>query len=107
MNDSFQAALRIDPPHPALAGHFPGKPVVPGVVVLERVAAALRAWRGERVEKLDAKFVQPLLPGKDAVIELRAGASGVRFAVRRMDGVPLARGTLHAAMCTDMIGRRR
>jgi 3-hydroxymyristoyl/3-hydroxydecanoyl-(acyl carrier protein) dehydratase len=97
MNESFQTALRIDPSHPALAGHFPGNPVVPGVVVLERVAAALRAWRGERVEKLDAKFVQPLLPGEDAMIELRAEARCIRFAVSRRDGVPLARGTLHRA----------
>ncbi|HEX5952363.1 MAG TPA: hydroxymyristoyl-ACP dehydratase [Rhodanobacteraceae bacterium] len=97
MSDSFQAALRIDPSHPALAGHFPGDPVVPGVVLLERVAAALRRWRGERVEKLDAKFVQPLLPGEDAMIELRADAGCIRFAVRRADGVPLARGTLRCA----------
>ena len=97
MNDSFQTALRIDPAHPALAGHFPGNPVVPGVVVLERVAAALRAWRGARVEKLDAKFVQPLLPNEGATIELQDEAGYVRFAVRRADGVPLARGTLHAA----------
>jgi 3-hydroxymyristoyl/3-hydroxydecanoyl-(acyl carrier protein) dehydratase len=97
MNDSFQAALRVDPSHPALTGHFPGNPIVPGVVLLERVAAALRAWRGERVEKLDAKFVQPLLPGEDAMIELRADAGRILFAVRRVDGVPLARGTLHAA----------
>ena len=97
MNDSFQAALRVDPSHPALTGHFPGNPIVPGVVLLERVAAALRAWRGERVERLDAKFVQPLLPGEDAMIELRADAGRILFAVRRVDGVPLARGTLHAA----------
>jgi 3-hydroxymyristoyl/3-hydroxydecanoyl-(acyl carrier protein) dehydratase len=97
MNDSFQSALRVDPSHPALTGHFPGNPIVPGVVLLERVAAALRAWRGERIEKLDAKFVQPLLPGEDAMIELRADAGRIRFAVRRVDGVPLARGTLHAA----------
>jgi 3-hydroxymyristoyl/3-hydroxydecanoyl-(acyl carrier protein) dehydratase len=89
--------LRIDPAHPALAGHFPGNPIVPGVVLLERVAAALRAWRGVRIEKLDAKFVQPLLPGEDATIELQAEAACIRFAVRRADGVPLARGTLHAA----------
>jgi 3-hydroxymyristoyl/3-hydroxydecanoyl-(acyl carrier protein) dehydratase len=97
MSDSFQTALRLDPAHPALAGHFPGNPIVPGVVLLERVAAALRAWRGVRIEKLDAKFVQPLLPGEDATIELQAEAKCIRFAVRRADGVPLARGTLHAA----------
>ena len=96
MNDSFRMALRIDPEHPALAGHFPGNPVVPGVVLLERVAAALRAWRGERVEKIDAKFLQPLLSGERAMIELHAAAAGVRFTVTRADGVPLARGTLQA-----------
>ena len=94
MKDRFQTALKIDPGHPALAGHFPGNPMVPGVVVLERVAAALRAWRGERVQKLDAKFVQPLLPDEAATIELDAEPARVRFAVTRADGVPLARGTL-------------
>ena len=97
MSDSFQAALRIDPAYPALAGHFPDNPIVPGVVLLERVAAALRTWRGERVEILDAKFVQPLRPGEDAMIELRAEAACIRFAVSRADGVPLAAGTLRAA----------
>jgi 3-hydroxymyristoyl/3-hydroxydecanoyl-(acyl carrier protein) dehydratase len=97
MNDTFRAALRIDASHPALAGHFPGNPVVPGVVVLERVAAVLHAWRGERVEKLDAKFVQPLLPDEDAVIELEADAARVHFTVTRMDGVALARGSLQTA----------
>jgi 3-hydroxymyristoyl/3-hydroxydecanoyl-(acyl carrier protein) dehydratase len=96
MNDAFQAALRIDAAHPALAGHFPGNPVVPGVVVLERVAAALQAWHGQRVGKLDAKFVRPLLPGEDAVIELHAESTCVRFTVARTDGVALARGTLQA-----------
>lgn len=97
MSDTFQTALRIDAAHPALAGHFPGNPVVPGVVLLERVAAALRAWRGERVAKLDAKFVQPLLPAEDAVIELHAEAARVRFTVTRADGVALARGTFQCA----------
>lgn len=94
MNDTHRMPLRIDPAHPALAGHFPGNPVVPGVVVLERVTAALRAWRGVRVAKLDAKFVRPLLPDEDAVIELQDDASRVRFTVTRHDGVALARGTL-------------
>lgn len=94
MNDICRIALRIDPAHPALTGHFPGNPVVPGVVVLERVAAALRAWRGERVEKLEAKFMRPLLPNEDATIELRADTLRVRFTVTRADGAALSRGTL-------------
>ncbi len=80
-----------------MAGHFPGHPVVPGVVVLERVAAAMRMWRHLGVEKLDAKFVQPLLPGEDAVIELRANGARTCFTVARADGAVLARGSFGPA----------
>jgi 3-hydroxymyristoyl/3-hydroxydecanoyl-(acyl carrier protein) dehydratase len=97
MSASFQTELRIDAAHPALAGHFPGRPVVPGVVLLERVAAAFKAWRGARVGKLDAKFMQPLLPDEDAVIDLREDGTRVRFSVIRADGAALARGVLDAA----------
>lgn len=96
MNGTFHAALRIDAAHPALPGHFPGDPLVPGVVVLERVAAALKAWRGAAVCRLDAKFVQPLRPGEEATITLDDDGARVRFEVARTDGGVLARGTLLA-----------
>lgn len=94
---SFTTPLRIASAHPALPGHFPDRPLVPGVVVLERVAAAWQTWQGARVARLDAKFVQPLLPGQDAVIELDGDARRVQFTVVRNDGTALARGTLEAA----------
>jgi 3-hydroxymyristoyl/3-hydroxydecanoyl-(acyl carrier protein) dehydratase len=34
---SFERTLTIANDHPALAGHFPGHPVVPGVLVLDEV----------------------------------------------------------------------
>lgn len=94
MNAHYQTALRVEPAHPALAGHFPGNPVVPGVVLLERVAAALKTWRGARVDGFDAKFLHPLLPNQQAVIELCEGSGNVRFSVTRADGMALARGML-------------
>ena len=94
MNDLQRMPLRVDPAHPALAGHFPGAPLVPGVVLLERVAAAWKVWRGGVVGGLDAKFVQPLQPGQDALIELRDDGARVRFTVSREDGAVLARGVL-------------
>ena len=96
MNVGYQEHLRIDATHPALAGHFPGNPVVPGVLLLERVAAAWKSWRGARVGKLDAKFMRPLRPDEDAVIGLCEGSAGVRFSVTCADGTTLARGTLEA-----------
>ena len=62
----------IEPGHPCLPGHFPGRPVVPGVVVLDRVVAAIEALHGPLplLRLLRVKFHQPLLPGEHAHIEL-------------------------------------
>lgn len=62
----------IDPSHPSLPGHFPGAPVVPGVLVLERVVAAIEAAHGPlgAIRLPQVKFVQPLLPGEQAEVEL-------------------------------------
>jgi 3-hydroxymyristoyl/3-hydroxydecanoyl-(acyl carrier protein) dehydratase len=59
--------------HPALAGHFPGNPVVPGVVLLEHVAQALTAWQPESstVGFPAVKFLQVLRPGQLFVIRLQ------------------------------------
>jgi 3-hydroxymyristoyl/3-hydroxydecanoyl-(acyl carrier protein) dehydratase len=91
MSKTFTAPVRIDAAHPALPGHFPGNPVVPGVVLLQRVAAALRQWRGEKMSRFEVKFLAPLLPEQDATIELRDDVPRVRFAIRRGDEV-LAKG---------------
>ncbi|MGH8214057.1 MAG: hydroxymyristoyl-ACP dehydratase [Rhodanobacteraceae bacterium] len=93
---TFSTPLRIEALHPALPGHFPGNPVVPGVVLLRCVADALRQWRGVRVHRFDAKFLAPLLAEQDARIELREDGTRVRFAVTRDDTI-LARGVLEPA----------
>jgi len=85
--------------HPALPGHFPGNPVVPGVVLLEEVMSSLEAVYGPQpaVRLPQVKFLQPLLPGQDAVIELMTrGAASWRFRVLR-DDVVLATGDITAA----------
>ncbi|HET7930877.1 MAG TPA: hydroxymyristoyl-ACP dehydratase [Rhodanobacteraceae bacterium] len=97
MTESFRAELLIDASHPALPGHFPGNPIVPGVVLLERVAAAMKSWRGTTVAALDAKFLNPLRPGEPAEIELHDGDGRVRFAVTLAGGAVLARGTLEVS----------
>ena len=74
-------ALCIDAAHPSLPGHFPGQPVVPGVVLLDRVAACLQRHADLSLRRLLAvKFLAPLLPGQDA--QLRIGISGTRARFR-------------------------
>ncbi|MCZ7566330.1 MAG: hypothetical protein M5U08_23100 [Burkholderiales bacterium] len=68
----------IAPDHPALPGHFPGDPVVPGVLVLAHVQAALAARRGPlRLTGVpQAKFLAPLVPGEPCTIVFAHTSAG-------------------------------
>src|SRR3546814_6702994 len=57
--------------HPALPGHFPGRPIVPGVVILDRVLDAIEAAHGPlgALRLPQVKFLRPLLPGQAAWVE--------------------------------------
>ncbi|MCW5119345.1 acyl-CoA synthetase family protein [Burkholderia cenocepacia] len=83
---SSALAFTIAADHPALPGHFPGHPVVPGVVLLDHaihmIGAAmnrpLHAWRLG-----SAKFLSPVAPGEPLDLAYDAAASGaIRFTVR-------------------------
>ena len=74
--------------HPSLPGHFPGRPLVPGVVVLDRVLEAIEAHAGIALGALQlpqVKFLQPLLPGETARVEFAGDAPRWRFKVWRDD----------------------
>ncbi|WIH04833.1 hypothetical protein KHF85_19100 [Xanthomonas translucens pv. graminis] len=75
----------VPPDHPSLPGHFPGHPVVPGVVVLDHVLQAVEAVHGAcgPLRLPQVKFLQPLLPGQPARVELDGAAPRWRFRVRR------------------------
>ena len=88
--------------HPSLPGHFPGRPVVPGVVVLDRVVAALERAHGPLppLRLPQVKFLQPLLPGEAARIEFEPvatadGGRRWRFRVLR-GGATIAAGDIVA-----------
>ena len=96
---TFAQACCIDPRHPSLAGHFPQRPVVPGVTLLEQVALALQAWRQQRLARVvEAKFTAPLLPAQVAQLRLSAPLDSlrVRFVIE-CAGAVLARGIVEAA----------
>lgn len=58
------ATILIPATHPSLPGHFPGRPIVPGVLLLAHVAAALNAAYGPLVVRgaRQVKFLAPLFP---------------------------------------------
>ncbi|MDX1431808.1 MAG: hydroxymyristoyl-ACP dehydratase [Gammaproteobacteria bacterium] len=93
---SFESSEMIPRDHPALAGHFPGNPVVPAVLVLETVIGVARRWRGaSRVRAIPAaRFLAPLAPGRTFLVRLHA-LDGARIAFECLqDERTLARGEL-------------
>lgn len=60
-----EAGFTIPTNHPALAGHFPGNPLVPGVIILDEImATTLTTYPELRIAGLrEAKFHKPLPPG--------------------------------------------
>lgn len=65
---------------PALPGHFPGAPVVPGALLLDAVIAEVDAAWGEVRGVAQVKFLRPLVPGVALHIELkRASETAVDF----------------------------
>lgn len=59
--------------HPAIAGHFPGRPIVPGVLVLREVLETVRDAVGKVkfVAGLPTvKLTSPLKPGEILIVEV-------------------------------------
>ena len=77
-------AFRIPASHPSLPGHFPGRPLTPGVVLLDAAFALILAqYPGQAVTGLPAvKFTRPVLPGEQVDVSCAAspGGEGVRLA---------------------------
>lgn len=67
---NFEVRRTISADHPSLPGHFLGAPIVPGVVILDEIVAALAEWReGSHVTVINAvKFLAPLKPDQPFII---------------------------------------
>lgn len=80
-----QKHLSIPMDHPAFAGHFPGTPIVPGVVLLEEALHAITLASGispAACQINSVKFLSPLRPGESVVIEHETQDNGsVRFEI--------------------------
>ncbi len=75
----------ISPSHPALPGHFPGEPIVPGVVLLDEIIDAVARefafWRNDIGPTVrSVKFTRPVRAGETLQIRLMPGGRDtVRF----------------------------
>lgn len=80
-----QTYLIIPADHPAFSGHFPGTPIVPGVVLLDEAIHAIVADTGLAATAWQigsVKFLSPLRPGEAVIIEHEQLVNGtIKFEV--------------------------
>ena len=81
MNHTTHWTVPLD--HPAFAGHFPGAPILPGVLLLDTVLHTIAAATGiapDFCEISSVKFLNPASPGDELVIHHTALVNGtIRF----------------------------
>ena len=73
----------VDPADPIFAGHFPAKPILPGVLLIEAVAQTAGVMLGSAAPQVAGggvallaavnrfKFLKPVSPGKELRIETK------------------------------------
>ena len=92
-------SLTVPADHPVFTGHFPGRPIVPGVMLLEWAQAEIGRASGRAPHELrvrEAKFFTPLEPDQSAQLLFEPPANDATrcaFEIRR-DQALVARGTL-------------
>ena len=76
---TFSRSMQVPDNHACFAGHFPGNPILPGVLLLERVmiCASERFGRGAVGCVLqNVKFPAPVLPGDQIDLQLLGNELG-------------------------------
>ncbi len=67
--------------HPAFAGHFPGTPILPGVVLLDTAVQIIAdACKLDGYEISSVKFTSPAGPGCElTIVHSRSDSGTIRF----------------------------
>jgi len=105
---SYDFTISVPADHPAFAGHFPGYPILPGVVLLAEVLAGVERGLGIPMDSVVirvAKFHAPVAPGASLAVRLQQ-AGAITFTITCGD-TQVASGTISpaAAMSAKTTGR--
>ncbi|MEO7335086.1 MAG: hypothetical protein ABIV63_00775 [Caldimonas sp.] len=77
--------LRIREDHPSFAGHFPGRPLLPGAMLLAEILEAVLAdparvdLVGPEPRLAAVKFLAPVGPGAMLTLDFEATPTALRF----------------------------
>lgn len=91
----------VPPEHAAFAGHFPGTPILPGVVLLDialNVIAQTYQLTLTQCEVSSLKFLHPVCPGDELIFQHERNASGtIRMEILRATTL-IASGTINPVL---------
>lgn len=92
-------SLHIPPEHPAFAGHFPGMPITPGVVLLDLALHAIAVEQKMELQNCkisSVKFLSPVLPDTELTLHYERTANGsIQFDLKQGERVAVT-GAFHA-----------
>ena len=86
--ERYRALFRLEPGSPALSGHFPGHPILPGIAHLALALQGAREIEGFGVELLSlhgVRFRHPVGPEDtvELIVVRGSGPGALRFEIRR------------------------
>lgn len=101
----YERAVSVRDDHPSLAGHFPGHPIVPGVVLLREVLDTL--CQGSVVPRLviglpHVKFSAQLKPGEVVTIRVEEETTTLATFSCQVDSRLIASGSIEFMPGTNL-----
>jgi 3-hydroxyacyl-[acyl-carrier-protein] dehydratase len=82
--------------HPSLPGHFPGQPIVPGVVLLDHVLDLVLGPAGHATALRGVRFTAVVRPDETIEVTATIRPGRIGFSATR-DGQPVLHGTVEVA----------
>jgi 3-hydroxymyristoyl/3-hydroxydecanoyl-(acyl carrier protein) dehydratase len=105
-NSLYAARVEIPLEHPCFPGHFPGMPILPGVLLLDRVMSLAQASLAHPLDACtlhNIKFLASVAPGDVLDVQLAGTQSNeYRFTVRVAQG----EGAEGVVACTGQLRTR-
>jgi 3-hydroxyacyl-[acyl-carrier-protein] dehydratase len=95
---TFTTLIHYPLNHPATEGHFEGRPIIPGVVILENVLSVIRSqntlqgWQlnCDVYKLVSAKFMSPVLPGHQLEVGIVKVNTKINFECKRLPDLTVA-----------------
>ena len=71
--DIVKVNIRLNPLHPIFEGHFPGRPILPGVYMIQMVKEVVETWTEKKIRLVlgqDLKFLSVVNPEENTMIQM-------------------------------------